>query len=221
MALFAKKLEYWASPNSYIAILAIAKKKGGVPISFIVYRYWFCDGRAGYQMRSFFTQEEAGKALFSRLYFFETTAWLNRAGAGGGYEQIPKGIWVRVPVPRIGGRKRKKKPMQIGDLGLRYRIAKNEKEMLESELSSVLHEIWSLKENLDDGAFVKSEVFDELSSEEASLRATVDIAQMKVTNLYCEMEYARSARTGIPLSNSSFTKMLLQRTYDEYVATRA
>lgn len=209
MALFAKKLEYWASMNSYIAILAIAKKKGGVPISFIVYRYWFCDGRAGYQMRSFFTQEEAKKALFSRLHFAETTAWLNMAGAGGGYEQIPKGIWVRVPIPRIGGRKRKKKPMQIGEIGTLYRVAKTEEGISQEKLVTVKSEIYSFLEVIGAG----DQSFGCLAEKNIKLQEAEDElerAHAKLQNIRCEMEFVRSKRTGIPISPHSWGTMVMQ-----------
>lgn len=161
-------------------------------------------------MSSFFTFAEAHGALFNRVARSPSTQWLHHVASGGAYGHFPEGTWVRVPIPRIGGRKRKKKPLQIGDLGYCYRVAKVEMEVLESELASVCHEIMSLEENFKDGAVAAKEAFDELVTEEASLREAVDLARMKVNNLHCEMEHTRSKRTGTPLSETSFTKMLLR-----------
>ena len=211
MALFVKKLSYRASMTSYLAVLVLAKKKGGKPIEFIAYGHNI-DGRP-FVMQSFQTFDEAEKAC-SRYWeiaeFNTTTPWLHHVAAGGSYEQFPKVVWVRVPVPKKRCRWKKKRQIQIGDLGALYRLAKQEHHLIENELSSTSGEILCMEHNLEQGYEEDENVLEGLRLSEALLQEETEYARIKVMNIRCEMEHARSRRTGIPISPNSWGNMKMR-----------
>lgn len=210
MALFAKRIDYGASMTSYVALLAIAKKKGGTPISYIVYGYNITD--EPFVMLPFFTYDEAKQNTYPPLWKedgISTTAWLYPVAVGGAYQRHPEGTWVRVPTPRLVARKRGKKIPKFGDLGELYRIAKKEHAMLKQELIDLSSMDGCSYEDIywimmDDGEFSSPSLqFVEAYNAER-------VAEMRVTNLRCEMEHARAKRTGIPISPNSWGTMVMR-----------
>lgn len=162
MALFAKRLECWASEISYSAILAIAKKKGGNPISHIVYA---CESKGEdghFVMRSFFSFEEARKHVASGLRdgFIVTSPWLNHVATG-----FYGDGWMRVPTPRIGPRKRGRRPPLFGDLGFLYRTAKAEEVEANERMKTIEHELDELVEEYGPKKARKSSYFKQLEDE--------------------------------------------------------
>lgn len=212
MALFAKKVEYWASMTSYVALLIVAKKKGGTPISHIVYAY--NSPEAPFVMRSFFSHEDAKKGAISQLAgyfskswdgFIVTSSWLHRVASGGGYQYFAEGTWVRVPVPKLKHRFRKRRSVQFGDYGFLYRQAKEELSLIKSDYNSTRVEIDSMNYNIASGYEEDENELEALETTRDQLEEKMRISATKVNNLLNEMRFVRSKKTGIPLK-SSFCK---------------
>ncbi|MGB3921884.1 MAG: hypothetical protein WBL19_01195 [Minisyncoccia bacterium] len=149
MSYFARKLRYAATDGescaSYMALVELAKKKGGRPAGFILYRRII---DYGYPKESksemIHLKAETVEEAIKRFWPFgrkgsgkefpghnsdcweKTTLWLNFLAAGGGheglgYEHNTKGIrfgsWAKVGTPAPWSRRRKKKkPLQFGNL---------------------------------------------------------------------------------------------------------
>lgn len=208
MALFAKKLEYYGSKVGYLALLAIAKKKGGKSISYIIYIY---NSSSGWTMRSFFTLTEAQNAthFVGSRTLSPTTEWLHRVASSGDYKEIPIGVWARVPVPCIGGRKRKKKQMQVGDLGVLYRLAESEKRNAQKRLQDLDLEIEKF-DNQEEEYRALPRTYaarKKLTAAKDVVLAELALARLSVLNLRSEMEFARSRRTGIPLTSPKWNSL--------------
>lgn len=191
---------------SYLALVVVAKKRGGTPISYIVYYH---EGREKdrsllWRYRSFFTYEDALKSMHQYDYseFRPTSGWLHNVSAGGGYEQFPKGTWVRVPSPRIKGRRTrgKNKALQIDDLGNSYRLIKGEVRVLKGLLSEIESSLSCMKLNLEAGYEEDPGELEALRSECDAFSEQLDQLKRKLLNLRCEIEFARARRTGITLS---------------------
>lgn len=151
MAYFARKLRYGAHDGDggafYFALIELAKKKGGRPVGFVLYRriidYHNRSSQAEMIRLTAGTVEEAIRRFWpsdakdignefpghKSDRWERTTFWLNHVAAGGGYERLgyenhyERGIrlggWAKVGTPtlRLKRRKRrKKKPLQIGNL---------------------------------------------------------------------------------------------------------
>ena len=147
MAYFARKLRYGAHDGeagaNYIALIELAKRKGGTPVGFLLYqriiqynypaesrtemirlptktaeqainRFWFSDGKG------------MGKEFpgFRSKLWQKTTLWIDHVAVGGGYEGygyrydkegIHPGEWVRVGTPAPWSKRRgRKKPLRFG-----------------------------------------------------------------------------------------------------------
>jgi len=191
MALFAKMIEYCGSGTSYCAVIAVAKKKGGTPISHIVYANLEFGNR--FLMHTFFSCEEAKRHVTSNLgnEHMETSGWLHNAAKCD--------RWVRVPVPRIGGRKRRRKPMKVGDLGALYRLAKLEMESVRSDLAKINSEIFGHQNRPPERLKIAREIAEEY----------LIAKRVRVSNVHHEMRFARSRRTGVPLPASFYKGMSL------------
>jgi len=209
MALFAKKVEYWASMTSYITLLVLARKKGGKPISYIVYAY--NSAEAPFVMRSFFTLEDAQENVSCILDgyfqipwegFITTSGWLHHVASGGGYQIFPERVWVRVPVPKLICRKRNRKPIQFGDVGFLYRQARKELVMLEDDYICTNSEIIRMENNLDDGINEDGKRIRELEEIRDVLAEKLRLAKIKASNILNELKFVRSKKTGIPLPES-------------------
>lgn len=207
MALFAKRLDYWASEVEYSAVLAIAKKKGGNPTSYIVYSCEVkgVDGR--FVMRAFFSHDEARRhvALRSRDEFMVTSPWLNHVATG-----FSGGGWMRVPTPRIGARKRRRKLPMFGDLGFLYRIARAEESEANERVKAVESQLDELF--LEYGPDARSmQSFQRLEAEKMSADELWCCAYDKWARVRYEIEVARSKSTGIPISKTSIVHLLMNK----------
>jgi hypothetical protein len=143
MPQFARKLRYGACDGeagaSYMALIEIAKKKGGMPVGFVLYfriiQYNFpaesqtkmirLDVESAEEaIRRFWPwgKEGAGREFpgFKSERWENTTLWLNHVAAGGGYEgcgynddyrnrKIQRGHWVRVGTPAPWSKRRGRK----------------------------------------------------------------------------------------------------------------
>lgn len=147
MTYFARKLRYGAhdgeSGANYIALLELAKKKGGSPVGFLLYQRIIqynvpAENRtemiqlpvetAEEAIRRFWFSDEKGMGKefpgFQSDRWEKTTLWLDLVAVGGGYERfgyrnnsdgIYPGDWVRVGMPAPWSRRRgRKKPLQFG-----------------------------------------------------------------------------------------------------------
>lgn len=141
MAYFARKIRYAASPTSFIAFIVIAKKKGGEPIKYIVYRAHFNDPKAPsgvYEMAEFNSLEDMKRYMpFGGLIekWKKTTDWLYKVGTGGCFQEHRKGTWVKICSPYFRKRKKKKFVPKFGNLRHMLLIARKERELIEKELS--------------------------------------------------------------------------------------
>lgn len=220
MAYFARKLRYGAHDGDagahYFALLELARKKGGPPIGFVLYRrimfpaesrtemIRLSAGTAEEAIRRFWPSDErgAGKEFpgYKSDKWQKTTLWLDPVatkcfGYKNDHEGVRSGSWVRVgtPAPRSKRRKRKK-PLQIGNLGHilfahkeRFHILLDEKRVLTMELAK-------LEEYDDetDSTYVpieKHAVFDEISAEVERLDAEINPIWADIVRTEAEMRY--------------------------------
>lgn len=142
MANFAKKIKYAASPCSFVALLEIARKKGGKAIKFILYRYSMnekpqmieCDSlKKAIKLFPYGSVPSEDELLgtTTKSLWKDTSRWLYQAGAGGAYEVFPKGSWVKIG--RYKKRKRKKFIPRFGELGHILKLHKEALEKLEEK----------------------------------------------------------------------------------------
>lgn len=126
MALFARNSDFFADDEvgAYVAFIAIAKKKGGRPIKFVLYRFLSVGPKGMFESTEFSShQEEEAKEAFPFgpiLYrpieeesdgmrdlienqkfprtrinpWKKTTDWLSDVAVGG--SRYPKGTWVKL-----------------------------------------------------------------------------------------------------------------------------
>ena len=143
MTYFARKLRYGAHDGevgaNYIALIELAKKKGGAPVGFVLYRQLIQFNYPAENLTEMIrlsakTAEEAIKRFWpcwddkedtgkefpghQSEKWIKTTLWLNFVAVGGGYEAFgyrhdSKGIrlgrWVRVGTPAPWSKRRKNK----------------------------------------------------------------------------------------------------------------
>ncbi len=139
MAYFAKKMEYCANETSFVALVMIAKKKGGNPVKFVLYKYAM---NYGAKMVEFNAEQEEtaiksfpyGPIIFEDIeenrelqrlglprcrkkVWQKTTDWLYEVGAGGAYQMHSDSDWVKVGKPAIWKNRRKKMRPKFGELG--------------------------------------------------------------------------------------------------------
>ncbi|MBI2410101.1 hypothetical protein HYV30_03635 [Candidatus Kaiserbacteria bacterium] len=132
MALYARKLQYAAGQDeagaSFIALVELARRKcSGATVGYLLYRcilQFFQPKESRVEMirLDVRTVEEAGKKFqsacgLSKLEWQKTTGWLYPVVVGGGYEQFSLGTWVKVGRPAPRAKRRKKRPLQFGNLG--------------------------------------------------------------------------------------------------------
>lgn len=182
MARFARKLQYGAHDGDgygfFFALIELAKKKGGRPTGFVLYRrivgYNFISdqlrnqaemirldaGTAEEAVRRFWPSDTKGMGSefpgHKSNRWERTTLWLDSVAAGGAYERfgykydhegIRPGRWAKVGMPALRAerrKRRKKKPLQIGNLAhilLKYKARLPE---LSIERSSVQLELDSI-----------------------------------------------------------------------------
>lgn len=128
MAFYAKKIKYGADDEvgAYVALIAIAKKKGGSPIKFVLYRFLSVGPKGMFESVEFSgSQEKEAKEAFPSgpiIYrpieeeleglqelmkeghlrrtrinpWKETTDWLSSVAVGGACKVSADGTWVRL-----------------------------------------------------------------------------------------------------------------------------
>lgn len=125
--MFAKKIKYGADDEvgTYVALVAIAKKKGGKPIKFVLYRFLSIGPKGMFESVEFSGSQEKeavgafpsgpiiyrpieeefewnrdlidqGVILRGRINpWKKTTNWLSNVAAGGAFRAYPDGAWVK------------------------------------------------------------------------------------------------------------------------------
>ena len=99
MVYFARKISYAASETSFIAFIAIAKKKGGMAIKYIVYRYCIEGIHEMVEFDRFRDMQTHLPFGDNFMKWQKTSDWLYEVGAGGFFEQHKEGLWVEVRSP--------------------------------------------------------------------------------------------------------------------------
>ncbi|MDD3498723.1 MAG: hypothetical protein PHH24_04465 [Candidatus Moranbacteria bacterium] len=143
MALYAKKIDYVAydgeEGSQFAALIKLSKKKGGEPISFVLYRYDTISRKPEMIERSL--EKEARKIfpygredpfIWEENDWLPTTRWLYPVAVGGGYGIYQKETWVKVgrPCPK----RRRKKSLKFGELSCIYSMLSKKKEDLSLEI---------------------------------------------------------------------------------------
>lgn len=183
MAYFARKLRYGAHDGdegaSYMALLELAKRKGGRPVGFVLYRRIIQYPSFGFPgesqthmvrlkaaaaeeaIRRFWPWDErTGKEFpgHDSSRWEKTTLWLDLVAAGGGYERfgydnmhgkVCYGDWVRVGTPAPWCKRHKHRPPRFGDISHRLPELRARIRELEIEKMHLESDISDL-ENYDD-----------------------------------------------------------------------
>lgn len=224
MAYFAKKIKYCANEYSFVALLIIARKKGGEPIKFILYRYnmnglaemiEFNANEKEKAIRSFpygpIVFEEPDKEFEDGTEFLpkrrknlwqKTTGWLYKVGVGGWYQVYPGEIWVKVG--RQSLRERKKLRLRFGELGhlflvekLRLKNAEKKKSDLEIKLENLLYDHDNKGEIIDaDLTPGQKEKTGKLEKEIDALKKDISNIESKISSLKEEMRFKRKITRG-------------------------
>lgn len=132
MAYFARKLRYAAydgdAGGGFMALIELAKKKGGRPVEFVLYRWAQYPNNERSEMirlsaataeeaikRFWFLDEGTGKEFpgHESDRWKKTSFWLYSVAVGGSYERVSSGTWVRVGMPAPWKKRRKKRPLQL------------------------------------------------------------------------------------------------------------
>jgi|GEM_PF-3243686 len=101
MNCFARKISYAASETSFIAFIAIARKKDGFVIKYIAYRYRI-EGMHEIAEFDRFRDIQIHMPFGSdQMKWQKTSDWLYKVGAGGFFEQRKQGLWLKVRSPHI------------------------------------------------------------------------------------------------------------------------
>jgi hypothetical protein len=226
MAYFARKLRYGAHDGDagahYFALLELARKKGGRPIGFVLYRRIMYPDKNRAEMvrlsaktaeeavRRFWPSDErgAGKEFPDHRSdtWQKTTLWLSHVATGGGHERfgykndrggIMLGNWARVgtPAPWRAARRKRKKPLQIGNLGHLILVYQVQLHVLLEEWSVLMRKLSGLemRDRDDDGNFFVPKEdeaeFDEISTEIGKLDDELDSVRADIARIEAEMRY--------------------------------
>lgn len=107
MVYFATRISCAASETGFIVFIAIARKKGGIPIKYIAYKHCIdpeLPGTHEHEMVQFDRFRDIKPYMPFGDYLVRwkrTSNWLYKVGAGGFREQRKKGPWIRVCSPYI------------------------------------------------------------------------------------------------------------------------
>lgn len=228
MAYFARKLQYGAHDGDagahYFALLELARRKGGRPIGFVLYRRIMQDNFPAENLAEMIrlsadTAEEAVKRFWPSdaegmgnefpghrsNRWKKTTLWLSLVAAGGGYERfgykndregIRPGNWARVGTPAPWAKRRKrKKPLQIGNLGHILLAHQAQLHVLLEEWSVLMRKLSGLEmcDRDDDGNFFVPKEdeaeFNEISAEIEKLDGEIDSVRADIARTKAEMQY--------------------------------
>lgn len=184
MAYFARKLRYGAHDGeagaNYIALIELAKKKGGTPVGFLLYQriiqYNFpAESRTEMIRLPVKTTEEAVKRFwfsdekgmgkefpgFHSKLWQKTTLWLDFVAVGGwyessGYEHDSAGVrpsrWVRVGTPAPWSKhRRRKKPLQFGHSAHIILVDQARIRAIEEEIDELKYQLNELESYDDEG----------------------------------------------------------------------
>lgn len=149
--MFARKLRYGAHDGEagahFAALLEIARRKGGKPVGFVLYRYirqYFCPEENRSEMIHIEAQtaEEAVKRFWPppTKGWEKTTLWLYAVSVGGGYEIFPGGTWVKIGRPAFRAKRRRKKPLRFGNVSHIHHIHAERLCNLQRELQKLSRE---------------------------------------------------------------------------------
>jgi hypothetical protein len=160
MSYFARRIRYAGAETGFVALIELAKKKGGKPTDYFVYKGFIYGKNMAFQMFNCKTniREDAGK-FFPYGYGFwnnekgwvNTTDWLYEVGVGGGYGIHKQGIWVKVRHPRFRKKKKKKLILKFGLLEHILLIEKGRLKELEDKRFSLVSEEESLMPHDNEG----------------------------------------------------------------------
>ncbi|MHB8709956.1 MAG: hypothetical protein ACYC6X_00120 [Minisyncoccota bacterium] len=198
MAYFARKLRYAAYNedvgSDFIALVELAKKKGGRPVEFVLYRA--SEGRKGNRKEMIRLSAETAEDAIKRFWpldegtgeefpghdsnqWKKTSFWLYLVATV--YERLLPGTWARVGMPR-SWRTRKKKPLQFGNLAHILLVH-------QARLRGLLHE----KLKLENGATYAeiqekiAEVEEEISFILATIKSTKAEMRYRVYQMFPEI----------------------------------
>lgn len=214
MAYFARKLRYGACDGDsgasfYFALVELARKKGGRSIGFVLYRrIMFCvKNRTDMIRLSANTAEEAvrrfwpsnTKGIGSEFpghrseQWEKTTLWLDSVVDGGAHERFGPGWWVKVGTP-AKRRKKKKKPLQVGNIShilvkhqARLNNLLDERSCLRYKLSS----LESFDEESESGYVAEEDTEEHDLALEAmeKIDDEIDLAHEDIARTKAEMQY--------------------------------
>lgn len=213
MAYFARKIDYVANAYSFVALVEIARKRGGEPIKLVLYRYGFRSFSRGqiFEMIEFAPDkgEEAKKSFpygpivyddsmivneFGDQAYFDrkevknlwrkTTDWLYEVAAGGAYQIYPKGTWVKIGRERRWKDRRKRRIKVLRFGELGHIYMINEKEL--ERLESMVSEI--------SGDELTEEMSEDMCDKMQEIENQIRQIEDKLTGLREEMKYVRKKR---------------------------
>ncbi len=180
MAYFARRIGYGANDgdngSSFLALIELAKKKGGTAIAFFLYRYVvYFDSKdreiTMIPLEGPKNQEEAKAYLpwaknskfpgWKESYWQKTTGWLYAVGVGGGYGLFNEGTWVRVGMPSPWKNRRKKKPLEVGNNSHLLRISISLLASLKKQRDDIELQIGDLEVQEDEDGVISAHYFSE------------------------------------------------------------
>lgn len=220
MAYFARKLQYGAHDGDagahYFALLELARKKGGRPVGFVLYRriMYPAENRAEMIRLSAETADEAVRRFWPsdergvgkefpghRSDKWEkTTLWLDSVatkcfGYKNDCEGVRPGSWARVgtPAPWRAARRKRKKPLQIGNLGHILLAHQARLRPLAEKQSSLRQKLLTLETiDEDNGSYVSEDDWDEyelVSAEMQEVKDEIDLIHEDIARINAEMRY--------------------------------
>jgi len=230
MTYFARRLEYAACDGdggaSFIALVELAKKKGGKAVGFFLYRYTlhYGDGKSEFDMirlqepkttdeaRMYWMFREKSKFPGVRSPLWKKTSkWLYAVSVGGWYKQFYPGTWVKVCFPSPWKKRRTKKALQVGNpahilVSLEYQLRLILEEMcsLERERNSL--ELYSYEPDEgfvceSDEGFVPDQNLTEhtrITQEITAVEEEIDGIYRDIRNIKDELRFKKARALGKP-----------------------
>lgn len=217
MTYFARKLRYGAHDGEvgaqFMALVEIAKKKGGRPVEFVLYQriiQFYHPSENLTRMIRFKAETPEGavaaEEAISRFWPWDegtgkefpgfesdrwerTTLWLYRVAVGGSYERYRPGEWIRIGTPAPWRNRHKKKPLHFGNLGHKLVILRSRLSSLEKERSDLESERSDLEE-YDDNPFATTLVLEENKEEHEALSERISAVEETIAVTEAEIAAA-------------------------------
>ncbi|MCX6790417.1 MAG: hypothetical protein NTV60_02715 [Candidatus Kaiserbacteria bacterium] len=214
MAYYAKRLQYGAHDGeegaSFVALVEIAKKKGGVPVMFVLYwrtiQYKYPSENETKMLKlKVITAKEAVERFWpfgekrgadfpgwKSEEWEKTTSWLYHVAVGGGYERFREGMWVRTGMPAPWSKRRRRPHLQFGNLGQLLHAKELDKSILDDSLSDLEFERLKLETHDEDGLLIEEEdkaEYAELSEKIERIQQEIQGIKDGMTVLRCEMRH--------------------------------